>query len=434
MELYLKNIGKIKESTVKLNGITVIAGENNTGKSTVGKALFSVFNSFYKIDEKVKSEKTKLIENKVFATLQQESVDPRIDEDFGIIYFDDEISEAIFSKLVENKVDWLNNQYDEKLLLNIIRDTVNKYYEPSDFKTDLIEELYGNFENIKSITREKFLNLILEKQLSQEFSGQICNIDKDDKAEIRLTIKDKNIKVRLQDNKVEIVTDEINLNTEVVYVDNPFIIDELQQYSLQNSRFFRKEVKNHKEHLLGKLKIESQSANEILVSEKINSTLYKLNKACEGMAINLSGKIGYKRESNKKLLDIRNISTGMKTFMILKTLLLNGTISDKGTIILDEPEIHLHPEWQLLFAEIIVLLQKEFGLHVLLTTHSPYFLNAIEVYSEKYGVKENCEYYLAENIEEYAEIKNVTKNLEPIYSKLARPMQILEVERYQEDE
>lgn len=35
MKLTLKNIGKIREASVELNGITVIAGENNTGKSNV---------------------------------------------------------------------------------------------------------------------------------------------------------------------------------------------------------------------------------------------------------------------------------------------------------------------------------------------------------------------------------------------------------------
>ena len=40
MKLTLKNIGKIGTASVEINGITVIAGENNTGKSTVGRALF----------------------------------------------------------------------------------------------------------------------------------------------------------------------------------------------------------------------------------------------------------------------------------------------------------------------------------------------------------------------------------------------------------
>jgi len=45
MELQLKNIGMIKEANVKIDGLTVIAGENDTGKSTVGKALFMMLKS-----------------------------------------------------------------------------------------------------------------------------------------------------------------------------------------------------------------------------------------------------------------------------------------------------------------------------------------------------------------------------------------------------
>ena len=37
MEIYLENIGKVKQARIKINGIT--AGENDTGKSTIGKAF-----------------------------------------------------------------------------------------------------------------------------------------------------------------------------------------------------------------------------------------------------------------------------------------------------------------------------------------------------------------------------------------------------------
>ena len=96
---------------------------------------------------------------------------------------------------------------------------------------------------------------------------------------------------------------------------------------------------------------------------------------------------------------------------------------------MDEPEIHLHPEWQLLFAELIVLIQKEFGVHVLLNTHSPYFLNAIEVYAAKYEIADRCKYYLASIKENGSVIKDVSDHTEEIYSKLARPLQVLENER-----
>ena len=47
ISISISNLAKIKDANVKINGLTVISGENDTGKSTVGKMLYCVFNSFY---------------------------------------------------------------------------------------------------------------------------------------------------------------------------------------------------------------------------------------------------------------------------------------------------------------------------------------------------------------------------------------------------
>ena len=53
MNLRIRNFAKISKADIEIDGITIIAGNNNTGKSTVGKILDSVFNSSYNIDEKM---------------------------------------------------------------------------------------------------------------------------------------------------------------------------------------------------------------------------------------------------------------------------------------------------------------------------------------------------------------------------------------------
>ena len=60
---------------------------------------------------------------------------------------------------------------------------------------------------------------------------------------------------------------------------------------------------------------------------------------------------------------------------------------------MDEPEAHLHPKWQNAFAEIIVLLVKELNVNVLLTTHSPNFMLALDAYMRKYEIAEKTNFY-----------------------------------------
>ena len=57
MKLSIENFAKIKRADIELNGITIIAGENDSGKSTVGKALAAMFSGFYNVNEYVQKER-----------------------------------------------------------------------------------------------------------------------------------------------------------------------------------------------------------------------------------------------------------------------------------------------------------------------------------------------------------------------------------------
>ena len=87
MKLYLENFAKIKKADIELNGITVIAGENNTGKSTIGKALYCIFNSFYDLDKKLNNEKVNkimdIIYKSLITNLAVKNIDLRIIEKFS---------------------------------------------------------------------------------------------------------------------------------------------------------------------------------------------------------------------------------------------------------------------------------------------------------------------------------------------------------------
>ena len=416
MKLSLKNIGKIETASVEINGITVIAGENNTGKSTVGRALFAVFNSFYNIQKQIESERVQNIENLI--DMMYRNVTNRYTRRFD----SGEIAQKIVAQIYLYKD-------DTEAVKDIIVKTILQYDENFEkhIGDNSIDEYIVRIKDGLNVADLDIFKSVLEKKLDAEFAGEVNNIFTDKTGEIVLSIKDTNIIVTIEDNAVKSVVGKIDLHTQTVYIDDPFVIDEVRYtYGIDNSSL------DHRGYLREKLNKENNAnlIDEIIASNKLDNIYRKISTVISGDIVkNKRSGLGYQRKNTDKVLDVKNLSTGFKTFAILKTLLMNGTIEYNGTIILDEPEIHLHPEWQLLFAELIVLIQKEFGVHILLNTHSPYFLNAIEVYAVKYGMNDRCKYYLASSQDDISTIGDVTNNIELIYSKLARPLQELENER-----
>lgn len=422
MKLNLKNIGKIKDATVEIKGITVIAGENNTGKSTVGKALYAVFNSFYDIENQIerarKTSLERIIDQILFMVSRTSSAN-----------FAYSLKEDLATDLIDHAKE-IN--YGTESAENFLNDFFIKILCDNDTKIDkaFLKESVSRVNEIMSVKNQDMLKLVIEKRLLGEFNGQVCNIFSDNPGEIRLTIQDKHLTLTVYEDRISEVhnPEQITLNTEAIYIDDPFVLDEYSQGFIRKGNGFT----NHRRQLYRKL-ISNQSEDglidEIIAKDKLSRIMDKVSSVCNGDVVTEARTgLGYRKKNSNKVLNVQNLSTGLKTFVILKMLLLNGTIERNGTIILDEPEIHLHPEWQLLFAELIVLIQKEFSVHVLLNTHSPYFLNAIEVYAAKYGIYDKCKYYLARSEQDGSYIDDVTDHIDKIYEKLARPLQDLENE------
>ena len=351
MKLTLKNIGKIENAVVELNGITVIAGENNTGKSTVGKALFSFFNSFYNVKNQIEIERKQTVEQ-IISTLFRDVSSARN----MYVMESDEIAEEIINNITVE-----SSHHDIERIIMSFFDRKERKSEKK-IQNPMLDEVIDRIFEVIKISDDEILKNIIIKQTDSEFSGQISNVYSDKSGKVELIIKNEKAFFDVKDNFITKVSGKFDLHTEVVYIDNPFVLDEqrLSPFAIRFGNYL-----DHKNHLRRKLFSYDSSndiINEIINTNKLNDIYEKISTVCSGeMVRNKRSGVGYKKKGSDKIIDIKNVSTGLKTFVILKTLLQNGTLQYNGTIILDEPEIHLHPQWQLLFAELIVLIQKEFN-------------------------------------------------------------------------
>ena len=74
MRLKIKNLAKIIDANICIDGITVIAGDNNTGKSTIGKTLDALFNSTVNIENKMENARINLLVERIDNILRQSDI------------------------------------------------------------------------------------------------------------------------------------------------------------------------------------------------------------------------------------------------------------------------------------------------------------------------------------------------------------------------
>jgi len=370
MELILKNIGMIKEANIKINNLAVIAGENDTGKSTVGKILMAIIKTdliarakYFKKEKELKKLKER---NKVKENLKKYFYKNR---KFGF------------------------NRFRELLFKDFLR-TNSDLYELEE------KEHYAQLV----ISEDKYLKVVFNKHLNEwEFTEDSIDI------QYKNPYKD------------------------VTYIQSPLIWD-LQGFF--NSILQMKSQIEIEEDI--KFQFEYPYILWDLYGKFINKRIKYISKFHKNILNSITEKIingkFIKKESNifvfrRKNIDIPvvDVAHGIKSFGILQVLLENGYISRYGILIIDEPEVHLHPKWQLKYAEIIVKLIKH-NIKILLNTHSPFIIEAIKVYSEKEEVENKVRFYLSE--EGYIKEQDTLEN---IFEKIALPMRKLKnlkLERY----
>ena len=107
----------------------------------------------------------------------------------------------------------------------------------------------------------------------------------------------------------------------------------------------------------------------------------------------------YVSDDNKIDIELIKTATGFKTFVYLQRLLQNGCLTDSTLLLIDEPEAHLHPQWIVEYARLLVLINKKLGTKIMIASHNPDMVAAIRSIAEREKSLDRTHFYLAERLE-----------------------------------
>ena len=426
MELVIKNIAKIRNASIRLDGLTVIAGINNTGKSTIGKSLFAICDAFYDTSGSIRALKISNIARIIAKSISKNfhfysAVKPLITDAEDIFNVSDSVEKMrVIIERIPNKV------LKELIESEDVSGEVKERFNPSlkNF-SDYVNEVLKDVVTTVAISYEALISGIVRRTINREFKGQICCAFNKREGILQLSRnKDKVSLTFYNDSPQTMLIDNYLFRAEkATYIDNVVMFDDNSGDDDQSSKF-----NGHRRSLraaLLKMPEEFNLLDNISTHIKLSDILKKVSDISTGTLIKDDDNWFYNivNKDGQFSFTVDNVSTGILTFATLRRLIENGTIQESDILILDEPETHLHPQWQNVLAEIIVLLCKDFDLKVLINTHSHYFLAAIEAFSKKHGVNDKCKYYLSLERDNMVDISDVSGNLDEIYKELFQPIQ-----------
>ena len=158
---------------------------------------------------------------------------------------------------------------------------------------------------------------------------------------------------------------------------------------------------------------------EIFIREFLNKT----TNIIKGNILKDNSNLLYKN-SNGNVFNIVNTSSGVKSIGLLQYLVKNRVLK-KGTILFwEEPEVHLHPQWQVKIAQLFLFLVEK-GVKIVISTHSPLITNTLKIFAKK-ELKNKVSFNLLKENESYVEnIVLDDTNWDLIQDELLNPLEEL---------
>lgn len=420
MKIHIKNIGMLDEAEFEVGDLTLICGENNTGKTYATYSLYGYLDYMRSIREGIFIRIRRDINEGIFDFTANkeikftfEKIKDRLDKHIKtkeVLYF----KRVLFQMMAGKREDFENAEYNVEINFSIdeIKDATKTYLESNEINSrakkifqhtlydDGLSILNNRNRDIRDYVEsflDSLLNILFMKNfiLSVERTGtSIFQKELDFSKIAKLEAMQKMFKEgedidmfsirKTLDSKKQLYPKPVR--------DNIDFIRDLELISKQESIF-----KERKEYYKTPL--------NLLI--KLTNGKYKI--ADSGILFQPKG--------SKKAYNIEVASSSVRSLLMLNYYILH-VARENDILMIDEPELNLHPKNQILVARLLVLLVNA-GIKVFITTHSDYIVrelsNCIMLnnlsesqirkfkkrgYSKEYSLEATrVKAYLAENIE-----------------------------------
>lgn len=376
MNITVENLGVIQKASINLNKpLTVFCGHNSTGKTYLSYLLYSVLdNSFVDKSRSTSSEKLdeiyingsakiSIIENDLsnyVANMQEEILSSFVD----IFALSEDEIQRLFPNVKINIQTPSPTQikeisFNQKIRIFPFEFSIEKKQEETDVWVSCTK-IVESVDAMETSIRKQFSTHIIYSVIYHN---------------LILSNMKRAFIMPVERNSIYTFNKELSLSRNM-------IIDKMQKLAknekLSPLEFLEENTRRYPKAISDGLKI----ANDLNAIKKTKGDYFEIASKIEKdlllgeLGTTSDGDVILKVKKNK--LPIHVASSLVKTTSSLVFYLKH--LSKKGDlVIIDEPEMNLHPDSQLVLVKIIIELMKN-GLKFVISTHSDYFIRELNKY------------------------------------------------------
>lgn len=386
----LSDYRAVKKAKIEIDGITVLTGENGRGKSTLSRVLYDITKVLTEYELLIDREAIKKIKEVVSSLRRIDGIILRR----GIISMSEwetKIRQASYHKDLTETAKYTIEaikSYRPKLIeafenaktgtflrkrLATLFSIENKEIDDLQLVENICQTLIDGVEKIVETAEEKKVS-----RSRKVFLELLANIDEELSIDIHC--------FNLSEDNIEMI--ERNRFNQLFTIKHAIYYKtyEVMEYLDNNSDF----------HSYLEESIDKMTKEERLLSMRFRLILsggIDVDETLWG-----SKRFLYHRNDGLEI-PLKQAATGLISFAYLARLLENGYLRKDTLLIIDEPEAHLHPKWIVEYARMLVLVQKQLGVKIVLSSHNPDMIAAIDSITRKEGVADRTNFYFAKACE-----------------------------------